>query len=116
MFHIRTNSIIILYSCHEIYITRFEKPSKIQETALPLLLRNPPENLIGQAQSGSGKTVAFCMGVLNRVDTRKNVPQVRYMIKKERAGGGWGWKEKDRMTWLNYTCSMTMKLRICTPT
>ncbi len=60
----------------DIHTIRFEKPSKIQETALPLLLMDPPENLIGQAQSGSGKTVAFCMGVLNRVDTTKNIPQV----------------------------------------
>ncbi len=94
MFHIRRKdgyffcSIpVIECSPLPISIARFEKPSKIQETALPLLLMDPPENLIGQAQSGSGKTVAFCMGVLNRVDTRKNVPQVCSMIKKERAVG-----------------------------
>jgi ATP-dependent RNA helicase DDX19/DBP5 len=53
----------------------FEKPSEIQEHALPLLLREPPEHLIAQAQSGSGKTVAFCLGLLLRIDTSKNVTQ-----------------------------------------
>ncbi len=72
MYYSPSLTLIYIY----IYIARFEKPSKIQETALPLLLMDPPENLIGQAQSGSGKTVSFCMGVLNRVDTTKNIPQV----------------------------------------
>ena len=37
----------------------FLKPSKVQEKTLPLLLLNPPANLIGQSQSGTGKTAAF---------------------------------------------------------
>jgi len=47
----------------------FNKPSKIQERALPLLLSNPPQNLIGQSQSGTGKTAAFVLNILARVDT-----------------------------------------------
>ena len=46
----------------------FHKPSKIQERALPLLLKNPPTNLIGQSQSGTGKTAAFVLNILSRVD------------------------------------------------
>lgn len=46
----------------------FRKPSKIQERALPLLLGNPPKNLVGQSQSGTGKTAAFVLNVLSRVD------------------------------------------------
>ena len=46
----------------------FRKPSKIQERALPLLLRNPPQNLVGQSQSGTGKTAAFVLNVLSRLD------------------------------------------------
>ncbi|CAM9759641.1 unnamed protein product [Chrysoparadoxa australica] len=53
----------------------FHKPSSIQEMALPMVLKDPPENLIAQAQSGSGKTVAFCLGMLYRIDPTKNVPQ-----------------------------------------
>ncbi|KAJ2230078.1 RNA helicase required for poly(A+) mRNA export, partial [Coemansia sp. RSA 1722] len=32
-----------------IYEMKFTKPSKIQERALPLLLANPPRNMIGQS-------------------------------------------------------------------
>lgn len=46
----------------------FNKPSKIQERALPLMLSNPPRNMIAQSQSGTGKTAAFSLTVLSRVD------------------------------------------------
>lgn len=47
---------------------QFAKPSKVQERALPLLLRNPPQNLVGQSQSGTGKTAAFTLNILSRLD------------------------------------------------
>ena len=47
---------------------RFKKPSKIQEKALPLLLANPPQNMIGQSQSGTGKTAAFVLNILSRLN------------------------------------------------
>jgi ATP-dependent RNA helicase DDX19/DBP5 len=53
----------------------FLKPSKIQERALPLLVHNPPMNLIGQSQSGTGKTAAFVLNMLTRVDLSLNQPQ-----------------------------------------
>jgi len=46
----------------------FDRPSAIQEEALPRILANPPRNLIGQAQSGSGKTAAFTLGMLYRIN------------------------------------------------
>lgn len=46
----------------------FRKPSKVQEKTLPLLLLNPPTNLIGQSQSGTGKTAAFVLNILHRID------------------------------------------------
>ena len=46
----------------------FRAPSKIQARALPLLMRNPPQNLIGQSQSGTGKTAAFVLNILTRLD------------------------------------------------
>lgn len=62
-----------------IYQMRFTKPSKIQEKALPLLLSNPPANLIGQSQSGTGKTAAYVLNILARVDLKnpemRGVPQ-----------------------------------------
>lgn len=54
---------------------KFHKPSKIQERALPLLLANPPQNLIGQSQSGTGKTAAFVLNMLSRVDLTTTAPQ-----------------------------------------
>ncbi|KAM5475558.1 RNA helicase required for poly(A+) mRNA export [Microsporum audouinii] len=57
---------------------RFSRPSKIQERALPLLMANPPQNMIGQSQSGTGKTAAFVLNVLSRLDVSPgmiNVPQ-----------------------------------------
>ncbi|XP_063933846.1 uncharacterized protein LOC135145651 isoform X1 [Zophobas morio] len=50
------------------------KPSYIQETTLPMLTSNPPRNLIAQSQSGTGKTAAFCLGILTRV-TDASYPQ-----------------------------------------
>lgn len=54
-----------------LYAMRFQKPSKIQERALPLLLADPPKNMIGQSQSGTGKTAAFVLTMLSRVDQTK---------------------------------------------
>ncbi|KAH9945016.1 DEAD-domain-containing protein [Epithele typhae] len=58
-----------------IYDMGFTKPSKIQERALPLLLANPPQNMIGQSQSGTGKTAAFVLTMLSRVDFAVHKPQ-----------------------------------------
>lgn len=59
-----------------VYAMGFNAPSKIQETALPTLLADPPQNMIAQSQSGTGKTAAFVLAMLSRVDTSKNYPQV----------------------------------------
>ncbi|KAM4651835.1 ATP-dependent RNA helicase DDX25 [Discoglossus pictus] len=53
----------------------FNRPSKIQETALPLMLADPPQNLIAQSQSGTGKTAAFVLAMLSRIDALKKYPQ-----------------------------------------
>eukprot|EP01103_Thecamoeba_quadrilineata_P002495 TRINITY_DN12447_c0_g1_i1.p1 TRINITY_DN12447_c0_g1~~TRINITY_DN12447_c0_g1_i1.p1 ORF type:complete len:484 (+),score=121.84 TRINITY_DN12447_c0_g1_i1:29-1453(+) len=52
---------------------KFDKPSKIQAEALPIILSK--FNLIAQAQSGSGKTAAFTLGILSNIDTSLNYPQ-----------------------------------------
>lgn len=56
-------------------ILKFTKPSKIQASALPLLLKNPPQDMIYQAQAGTGKTAAFAITMLARCDP--NVPVVQ---------------------------------------
>uniref|UniRef100_A0A6G1S530 RNA helicase n=1 Tax=Aceria tosichella TaxID=561515 RepID=A0A6G1S530_9ACAR len=58
-----------------VYDMGFSKPSKIQETALPLLI-NERKNLIAQSQSGTGKTAAFLLASLSRVDVTQKYPQV----------------------------------------
>ena len=58
-----------------IYSMKFSRPSKIQERALPLLLQNPPRNMIGQSQSGTGKTAAFVLTMLSRVDENSPTTQ-----------------------------------------
>lgn len=51
-----------------IYSMKFSKPSKVQERALPLLISDPPMNMIAQSQSGTGKTAAFVLTMLKRVE------------------------------------------------
>lgn len=59
-----------------VYEMGFNAPSKIQETALPILLADPPQNMIAQSQSGTGKTAAFVLAMLSRVNPSLNYPQV----------------------------------------
>ncbi len=42
----------------------YKKPTRIQEEAIPLLLEG--HDLLGIAQTGTGKTASFCLPVLNR--------------------------------------------------
>lgn len=58
-----------------LYSMKFTKPSKIQEKALPLLIKDPATNMIGQSQSGTGKTAAFSLNMLTRVDIGLKAPQ-----------------------------------------
>lgn len=44
----------------------FENPSPIQYNSIPII--NEGKDLIAQAQSGTGKTGSFAMGVLNNID------------------------------------------------
>ncbi|KAK4314555.1 hypothetical protein Pmani_014159 [Petrolisthes manimaculis] len=58
-----------------IYEMGFKLPSKIQEFSLPTLLAEPPSNLIAQSQSGTGKTAAFTLAMLSRIDPNKKCTQ-----------------------------------------
>ncbi|XP_026470963.1 DEAD-box helicase Dbp80-like [Ctenocephalides felis] len=58
-----------------LYAMGYNVPSKIQEAALPALLADPPQNVIAQSQSGTGKTAAFVLAMLSRVDTTMKHPQ-----------------------------------------
>ena len=56
------------YLLDALFAMGFDRPSAIQEEALPRILADPPRNVIGQAQSGSGKTAAFTLGMLYRIE------------------------------------------------
>lgn len=43
-------------------------PSKIQEFAIPNIVKNAESHFIGQAQAGTGKTAAFALSVLARIE------------------------------------------------
>ncbi|XP_028439494.1 ATP-dependent RNA helicase DDX19A isoform X2 [Perca flavescens] len=51
-----------------VYNLGFNRPSRIQENALPMMLAQPPQNLIAQSQSGTGKTAAFSLAMLSHVN------------------------------------------------
>jgi len=57
-----------------IYSHGFETPSEIQKKAIPPIKQL--RDLIAQAQSGTGKTGAFVIGSLSRVDVSKKETQV----------------------------------------
>tara|TARA_B100000674_G_scaffold490893_1_gene507759 strand:- start:670 stop:1797 length:1128 start_codon:yes stop_codon:yes gene_type:complete len=56
-----------------VYGHGFEKPSSIQSKSVPIILSG--KDIIAQAQSGTGKTGAFCIGSLCRIDENKQVIQ-----------------------------------------
>ena len=63
----------ILKGIHQ--INHLRKPSKIQERALPLLLGEPPQNLITQFESSTDKIDIFTLNILHRLDINNPNPQ-----------------------------------------
>jgi len=51
----------------------YESPSPIQAATIPLLLDN--QDVLGQAQTGTGKTAAFALPILSRIDIKQTTPQ-----------------------------------------
>ncbi|MFZ9583835.1 MAG: DEAD/DEAH box helicase [Pseudohongiellaceae bacterium] len=52
----------------------YERPSPIQAKTIPLLLAG--RDVIGQAQTGTGKTAAFALPLLSKLDLAQKEPQV----------------------------------------
>ena len=52
----------------------YEKPSPIQAASIPLLLQG--KDLLGQAQTGTGKTAAFALPMLANLDPDETFPQL----------------------------------------
>lgn len=55
----------------------FEEPTPIQQGAIPLMLEG--KDVIGQAQTGTGKTAAFGIPILESIDTNSKKPQALVM-------------------------------------
>lgn len=52
----------------------FETPMPVQEKVIPALLSGD-HDMVALAQTGTGKTAAFGLPVIQRVDTSRNIPQ-----------------------------------------
>lgn len=51
----------------------YEEPSPIQAQAIPVILGG--HDMIGQAQTGTGKTAAFALPILSKIDPARREPQ-----------------------------------------
>jgi ATP-dependent RNA helicase DeaD len=52
----------------------YETPSPIQAQCIPHMLKG--RDVLGQAQTGTGKTAAFALPILSRIDLKQKEPQV----------------------------------------
>jgi ATP-dependent RNA helicase DeaD len=52
----------------------YEAPSPIQAAAIPILLEGG--DILGMAQTGTGKTAAFALPLLSKLDVKQNDPQI----------------------------------------
>jgi len=56
----------------------YESPSPIQAATIPVLLSG--KDMLGQAQTGTGKTAAFALPALTRIDLSGREPQVLVLV------------------------------------
>ncbi|XP_047954454.1 DEAD-box ATP-dependent RNA helicase 8-like [Salvia hispanica] len=61
-----------------IYEKGFESPSPIQEESIPIALTG--SDILARAKNGTGKTAAFCIPALEKIDQDKNVIQVVILV------------------------------------
>jgi ATP-dependent RNA helicase DeaD len=57
----------------------FDTPTPIQEKSIPLLLNNNPTDFIGLAQTGTGKTAAFGLPLIDIIDSENKTTQALIM-------------------------------------
>jgi ATP-dependent RNA helicase DeaD len=56
----------------------FKNPTPIQEKAIPPLLEG--KDLVGQAQTGTGKTAAFGIPIVEKTNVEKDVVQALVLV------------------------------------
>ncbi len=64
---------------HSIKSKGFEEPTEIQKKIIPLILRNE-NDLIGQAQTGTGKTAAFALPIIDLIETKVDYLQALILV------------------------------------
>ncbi|KAJ3442160.1 dead-box helicase dbp80 [Anaeramoeba flamelloides] len=57
-----------------VYELNYKRPSKIQAESIPYIIQGLP--FAGQSQSGTGKTLAYSLGMLSRCNEEDQFPQV----------------------------------------
>ncbi|ONM05266.1 DEAD-box ATP-dependent RNA helicase 8 [Zea mays] len=61
-----------------IYEKGFERPSPIQEESIPIALTG--SDILARAKNGTGKTAAFCIPALEKIDPENNAIQVVILV------------------------------------
>jgi len=64
----------------------YEKPTPVQEQAIPMLLQNDPTDFIGLAQTGTGKTAAFGLPLIDLIDVDSHATQALIMAPTRELG------------------------------
>ena len=64
----------------------FENPTPVQEQAIPLLLTKDPTDFIGLAQTGTGKTAAFGLPLIDLIDANDSTTQALIMAPTRELG------------------------------
>ena len=56
----------------------FDSPTPIQDAAIPLIQQGI--DVVGQSQTGSGKTAAFCIPVVEKISAKRKKPQALILV------------------------------------
>ena len=56
----------------------FEKPSKIQSEIIPLIMKG--YDVVGNSQTGTGKTLAFASSILSKIDVEDNLVKAIILV------------------------------------
>ena len=73
-------------TCETLNDLGFEQPTPVQEKAIPMLLKNDPSDFIGLAQTGTGKTAAFGLPLIELIDSQDKATQALIMAPTRELG------------------------------